>query len=144
MHKSNMETREFLFRGQTRRYSEKLKNVAGDPMPSNWVYGGIFPQNDDGDFAIIYTQPECEKRVVYADTVGQYTGVNDKSGIKIFEYDICKDSLGTIFVVEWDKKNARFLGYTKEHRIVYIDKEPRVEVIGNIFDNPELLKGSKK
>ena len=53
--------REILFRGQTRRYGEKVK-LNGEKIKSNWVYGGIFPQNGDGDFAIIYQQePTVEK-----------------------------------------------------------------------------------
>ena len=36
--------REILFRGQTRLYGEKV-NIAGEKLPSNWIYGGIFPQN---------------------------------------------------------------------------------------------------
>lgn len=35
--------REILFRGQTRRYGEKIK-MNGEKVKSNWVYGGIFPQ----------------------------------------------------------------------------------------------------
>ena len=63
--------------------------MSGTPIPSNWVFGGIFPQNNGGDFAIIYQQdPEIQKFPVYAETVCQYTGKNDKYGGKISENDI--------------------------------------------------------
>lgn len=82
-----MSEREILFRGQTRRKGEKVR-ISGEPVDSNWVYGGIFP--GEGDFSIIYqTKPKIEKFTVYSDTVGQFTGLTDKNGLtKIFEYDI--------------------------------------------------------
>lgn len=72
--------REFLFRGQTRRYGEFLANVAGDKLPSKWVYGGL--SGGSGDFSIIYGRADEEslkKHVVYSDTVGQYTGLRDRT-----------------------------------------------------------------
>ena len=78
--------REILFRGQTRRKGEYCINMRYDKCDSNWAYGDIFPQNGGGDKVIIYQQePTVEKRIVYADTVGQYTGLTDKNGKKIFE-----------------------------------------------------------
>lgn len=50
--------REILFRGQTRRYGEKVR-LNGEKIKSNWVYGGIFPQNGEGDFAMIYQQKQA-------------------------------------------------------------------------------------
>lgn len=67
-------SKNILFRGQTRKKGEKV-TMSGTPIPSNWVFGGIFPQNNGGDFAIIYQQdPEIQKFPVYAETVCQYTG----------------------------------------------------------------------
>jgi len=81
------------------------------------------------------------------DTVGQYVGQPDKNGKKIFEGDILKDSYGWIFKVIWDDDNARFLGWQKKPHgdtyICYVDREPKTEVIGNIYDNPELLEAQK-
>lgn len=134
--------RTILFRGQTRRKGEYYINHAGDKCDSNWVYGGIFHQNERGGcFSIIYTYDPIKKYPVYAETVGEYTGLDDKNGVKIFEHDICRDSTGKLFEVRWDDKNARFIGFTieTERKIIYPGREPKVEVIGNIFDNPELL-----
>lgn len=135
--------REILFRGQTRRYGEKVK-LNGEKIKSNWVYGGIFPQNGDGDFAIIYQQePIIEKYPVYADTVGQYTGLTDKNGKKIFEGDIVKYG-DTVHKVVFEQRNgtAYFgLVYSTLETLSfgYYQDLKQIEVIGNIYDNPELL-----
>lgn len=135
--------REILFRGQTRRYGEKVK-LNGEKIKSNWVYGGIFPQNGDGDFAIIYQQePTIEKYPVYADTVGQYTGLTDKNGKKIFEGDIVKYG-DTVHKVVFEQRNgtAYFgLVYSTLETLSfgYYQDLKQIEVIGNIYDNPELL-----
>lgn len=148
--------REILFRGQTRRYGEKVR-LNGKKIKSNWVYGGIFPQNKGGDFAIIYQQePTVEKYPVYADTVGQYTGFKDKDGTKIFEGDIVEftdfDGDTTPYEVFYDGNNGKFAIAANGNRNSVDDFElfERNEyfkwftVIGNIYDNPELLKGALK
>lgn len=149
--------REILFRGQTRRKGERIINVRGDKCDSNWVYGGIFPQNNGGDFAIIYQQtPEIKKYTVYADTVGQYTGMIDCIGNKIFEGDIVKGiaySATKTGVIVWIDEISSFgVRYVNAQnptawenssilRCVSMGKtdEFAAEVIGNIYDNPELL-----
>lgn len=73
-------------------------------------------------------------------TLCQYTGLTDKNGMKIFEWDNLKTSDGRIFTVECEKE-GRFLGFTaeSERRIVYINREPKIEIIGNVFNNPEMM-----
>ena len=68
-----MTKRTIKFRGQTRRHGERILNVAGDKMPSNWVYGGVF--QGEGAFSVIYSYKPVEKHSVYSDTIGQYTGL---------------------------------------------------------------------
>lgn len=137
--------REILFRGQTRRYGEKVK-LNGEKIKSNWVYGGIFPQNKGGDFAIIYQQePTIEKYPVYADTVGQYTGFTDKNGAKIFEGDICSfgdtDGGRTNYEICWIENRwiVRECSHSGVDDLDLFFCERSV-VVGNIFDNPELLE----
>lgn len=136
--------REILFRGQTRKKGEKVR-LDGSPIDSNWVYGGIFPNNKGGDFAIIYQQePTIEKFTVYADTVGQYTGLTDKNGTKIFEGDIVKYG-DTVHSVVFEQRNG-----TAYFGLVYSTLETapfdnyqdlrQIEVIGNIHDNSDLIK----
>lgn len=147
--------REILFRGQTRRKGEKVW-MNGTPVDSNWVYGGIFPGT--GDFSVIYTFDPIEKRSVYSDTVGQFTGLTDKNGKKAFEHDVIQhhfgDEIGVIRYGEYrnpfgDDNFGRHVGFYvdwvsgKDSELLRKDLGYWMnitEIIGNIHDNPELLE----
>ena len=70
------------------------------------------------------------------DTVGQYTGMKDKNGKKIFEGDILSDGA---FTYEARYKGTGFVTIS-DGRVYTMDTRLTKIVIGNIHDNPELLK----
>lgn len=82
------------------------------------------------------------------ETVGQYTGIDDKNGQKIFEGDILKVESGGIdeddgpACVVWDEGTARFIlewrGFVSDFDSFYGNE---CEVIGNIYDNRDLING---
>lgn len=127
--------REILFRGK-REYDGK------------WIEGSLCTTipSDEGFYTISFFDCEgyyIEERVS-PETVGQYTGLTDKNGTKIFEGDIVKgkDHLEKDLEVYGyiDHKNGSFVivgDFMTHYR--WLDYE--IEVIGNTTDNPELLKG---
>ena len=109
---------------------------------------------------------EFDYAVVIPETVGQYTGLTDKNGKKIFEGDIIKDRNNALHIVKIGEyfpdhffriccnslepvKLCNLYGVyaeritNDEHKGDHFVVPPKnaVEVIGNIHDNPELLKG---
>ena len=99
---------------------------------------------------------------VGTDTICQYTGLTDKNGNKIWENDIVryqfdtddcifpnkdtKKRVGKIFFSDFRASFSVAMGRNGSKAInndlfKYVQNGNRVEVIGNIFDNPELLEG---
>ena len=131
--------REILFRGK------RVDN-------GEWFYGFYGKSGEkayiiyDNDIAVAY----ISMKEVIPETVGQYTGLTDKNGTKIFEGDIIKaqdDIFGSPFCdgitgkVVYEE-SAYFIEPQNPYESEYLFNECAVyEVIGNIHDNPELLKG---
>lgn len=126
--------REILFRGR-RSWGNK-----------KWVEGDLLHGYCD-HVSITKRLMGIETWQVEPETVGQYTGLCDKNGKKIFEGDICKAYICIADTVEKEVigticfEDGTF-EFKCEHDNVYIYPLLEVlEVIGNIYDNPELLKG---
>ena len=137
--------REILFKGKT-------KAITGCPYnngkPDEWVFGYVF--SDLGAMKIRQYEtdrPECNDYEVDPETVGQYTGVNDKNGTKIFEGDIVtgyfnhEKIVGYIFY----GGNAQFfIQMDGIYGIGLDNSDCWLEVIGNIHDTPQLLEKAAK
>lgn len=92
-----------------------------------------------------------QKYAVIPETVGQFTGLTDKNGQKIFEGDIVKTKYGRLCIVVWfssqvhngwDLQPVATVDnciYTRVPDGSDLYKKDNLEVIGNIHDNPELL-----
>lgn len=128
--------REILFRGK-RVYNGAW--LAGDLLANKYERPNICPIGDVNCYPVI---PE---------TIGQYTGMKDKNGEKIFEGDIVKYSTTCeIFTVAWHGSFAEFViselqkpnKATRGSKNMYLVNR-YCEVIGNKFDNPELLEGEE-
>lgn len=113
--------REILFRGK-QKYSE---GEYGE-----WVYGNLC-QNIYGEW-VIQRIDDFPCKVIAENTIGQYTGLTDKNGTKIFEGDILSS--------EWGYKGEVGL-FSIGYAFMECLFDEDCEVIGNIYDNPELLKG---
>lgn len=133
--------REIKFRGKT--------------LSGRWVYGYAAKFAHDSVPVILEdTEDGIKPRKIIPETVGQFTGLHDKNGKEIYEGDIVKwiltmPEVGVnggyeeyeteeIGEIQWDA-GALYLGEYCAAGFAY-DSEDYAEIIGNIHDNPELLK----
>ena len=134
----------------------EIKFRAWDKEKKRWFY---FDKRDDKDYylewskygwRLIYYTREMDVKYIYDFDKVQYTGLKDKNGKEIYEGDIIKWDEDWIYVVEWSRDSRSFIsGFTVEeikgrddmipdHRMYRIEES--AEVIGNIYENPELIE----
>lgn len=126
--------REILFRGKRTEDGKWMYGYYQDEKTSTADFPCIVPfcgsaYDDDNDWE------------VDVETVGQYTGLTDKNGTKIFEGDIIH-GFGGNFAVRWSPEICSFVA-GEGRRILpamTYGTMKSFEVIGNIYDNPELME----
>lgn len=121
--------REILFRG---------KPIDEETIIGNDFYYGDLCHYANGEVTI--RQPETGYEIaVLPETVGQFTGITDVNGVKVFEGD--KTSGG---VVIYDEYYCSFLiDFPIKNKKMYFEDIMRIFVNGNIHDNPELLNNKQ-
>lgn len=122
--------REILFRGK------RVDN-------GTWAYGDLLHCDDEME---IDSESLGENGgYIIPETVGQYTGLTDKNGTRIFEGDICWFYGGEYYSGSWEHNAiVAITDITDDEQIHYLKNAEYCEIIGNVFDNPELLDEEQK
>lgn len=133
--------RDYIFRGKT------VPNPPTGETESKWVYGDYI--TSFWDKPAIKTEPTHNNGKTYCvdrDTVGQYTGLQDRAGNRVFDGDILKftesETESYNCVVEWVHGGWGIFecdGEKTTFDLLDAFFLRNAEVIGNKFDNPELL-----
>lgn len=148
--------REIKFRGFRKdENGSTVITVKNEKVRGDWVYGYLIG-NDVivGDAVVFYGDYlKCEYWYrVTPETVGQFTGLTDEKGNEIYEGDLVSTDLDRHFnVVQY--RNGSFMFQCYDDGKTYYDyafssyeDETQLDfgkVIGNIYENPELLEESK-
>ncbi len=136
--------REILFRGKRVDNGEW---VEGDfCKPCNIVFEEIGYDSVLGQYGV----PVVADHTVIPGTVGQFTGLFDRKGNRIFEGDICRffcEGSQSEYLVRWNQEKCAFVCCEESCEIPdELDTffAENCEVVANIFDNAELLKGCEQ
>lgn len=127
-----------------------IKFRGKDCSTGKWIYGNLYVKDTCGSAHICTNRRGCLE--IYPETVGQFSGLYDCNGKKIFEGDILKWSNGRMYVVKFwqgmfyasvEECNDGILGGFPLHALTEFE-EGKCEIVGNIYDDTEYLKGGKK
>ena len=129
-----------------------IKFRVEDRRTGKWFYGNLYVKDTRGRTHIC--TPECGCFDIDPETVGQFTGLMDKNGAEIYEGDIVEWEIDNrkyvvkfwegMFYASVEEYNEGILGGYSLHVITQGDEGYRCEIVGNIHDNTELLKGGEK
>lgn len=133
--------REILFKAKTKLIATTYNYGKPD---GEWVKGYLY--NDVGCWKIKQFEQSVSNYIDYEidpETICQYTGCTDKNDKKIFENDICRNNVDYhIYKVAYWEHDGCFMyeDQNEESNGYNLCEFDDIKVIGNIFDNPELLK----
>jgi len=146
--------REIKFRGKSTNpnhewvYGDLIHRLDGSPI----IRHNLHTEIKHGDEVTVWQEDTVKTK-----TVGQFTGLHDKNGKEIYEGDIIQGEYNHSYLIRYSEDEAMFTGTlveyvgnkyaersnTGEVKQKWIDEFNKI-VIGNIHDDPELLKGGEK
>ena len=118
----------------------------GLSLTGDWIYGNL---DNQGNMVEIFNRDDgmFSKSVVMPKTIGQYTGLKDKDGKEIYEGDILQLPKGGIRYVKWSDTFKLFVLVDPTGKEIPMNisnyATELIKIIGNIFENKELLKIKK-
>lgn len=135
--------REILFKAKRKDNDKWVEGYLFDdgmPKPKRYFIGGIIVKPYEGTACDKWNVVGIDFCEINQDTICQFTGLTDK---EIWENDILRNKKGDIGVVQWFEEHTAFMIWNKTKNCVcYLSENDfsKIEVIGNIFDNAELLE----
>jgi len=116
----------------------EIKFRAWDRRRKKWVYFYLYEIVDINQESMT----DDEWAFIQLENVGQYTGLKDKNGKEIYEGDIVRDQDGNLYQVKYTEYYIYPFGAIFPDKAKEVVNEYKCEVIGNIYENPELLEES--